>query len=264
MAAKLTTQEFRAAIAAGGADAAKDATIVAPSTGEPIVANDASRTVRFVFSDSTVDHSNDTIDPAGWDLSVFAKNSVILWAHDASIPPVGRGSNVAVRNGKLIGDVTFATAAEHPLADTLFRLIKGRFLKGCSVGFIPLRWALTSDKSRPHGIDFKEQRLLELSIVGIPANPSSLALSRGLDLQPLKTWAEGVLGRAGGAKHQSPEERLRHARQIRAALGPPTREERIAEAAQIKRDMARHIEEPWQRELHASELRRRLKAEGLI
>src|SRR5437762_824409 len=66
------------------------------------------RTVRFVMSDGSVDRYGDTISPSGFDLVAFGKNPVVLWGHDASLPPIGRAKNVHTEGTRLIGDVQFA------------------------------------------------------------------------------------------------------------------------------------------------------------
>jgi hypothetical protein len=51
-----------------------------------IRANEESRTVRFVLSDSSVDRMGDTIDAAGWRLGQYKANPVVLWSHLRSEP----------------------------------------------------------------------------------------------------------------------------------------------------------------------------------
>ncbi len=60
----------------------------------------AERTLRFCFSDNSVDRMGDTIDAAGWDLTDFNRNPVALWAHDSSAPPIGGA--VSVRPGPFL------------------------------------------------------------------------------------------------------------------------------------------------------------------
>ena len=76
-------------------DAAKDGaqpegTVFRFATGDPQNVEGATRTKRFVFSDATVDHAGDSIDPKGWDLGVFRSNPVALWSHDSFSPPIGK------------------------------------------------------------------------------------------------------------------------------------------------------------------------------
>lgn len=162
---------------------------------EPVEVEGESRTLRWVFSDGSVDRMTDTIDPKGWELDRYKANPVILWAHDASAPPIGLAANVSSDGTKLAGDVTFAEADVYEFADTIFRLVKGKFIRAGSVGFLPLEWKWTKDKARPNGIDFKRQELMEFSICPIPANPNALneARSAGIDTRPLIGWAEKIL-----------------------------------------------------------------------
>jgi HK97 family phage prohead protease len=189
----LSADDFRDAAKDGGQP---DGVVFRFSTAQPETVGDAAlRTKHFVFSDATVDHANDSIDPKGWDLSVFKSNPVALFSHMSWEPPIGRASNVKVVDGKLVGDIEFASAEVYPLADTIYRLVDGGFMKAVSVGFKPKEWAFTSDKSRPMGINFTKQQLLEISVCAIPANPSCLieARSFGIDTAPLREWAEKVL-----------------------------------------------------------------------
>jgi len=109
-------------------------------------------------------------------------------------------STSAVRTSPyLYQRIEFATEV-NPIARIAYGLYKGKFLNAVSVGFIPLRWedahgvehsagkssqALSERHSfEPLGLSapepfrrrFLEQELLEVSAVGIPANPNALAL----------------------------------------------------------------------------------------
>jgi hypothetical protein len=89
-----------------------------------------------------------------------------------------------------MGDIEFMDADIHPLAETIFRMVKAGYVKATSVGFLPIEWGWSKDKSRPFGIDFTKQELLEISIVPVPANANALAEARrlGIDLDPLFDW----------------------------------------------------------------------------
>lgn len=189
----LSADDFRSGAKDGHAP---DGTVFRFATTEPqAVGDDTSRTQRFVFSDATIDHAGDSIDPKGWDTSIFKRNPVALFSHMSWDPPIGRASNVSVMNDQLVGDIEFASADVYEFADTIFRLVKGGFLNAVSVGFKPKEWAFTSDKNRPYGIDFKKQTLLEISVCAVPCNPAALgeARSAGIDTAPLREWAEKVL-----------------------------------------------------------------------
>ena len=77
--------------------------------------------------------------------------------------------------GQLLQRIQFATDV-NPIAKIAYGLYKGKFLNAVSVGFIPLRWENGTDKSG-YRRKYLEQELLEVSAVGIPANPNALALA---------------------------------------------------------------------------------------
>ena len=128
------------------------------SVAQPLPVDGAERTLRFCFSDNSVDRMNDTIAAAGWDLTDFLANPVALWAHDSSAPPIGGARNVGVEGDRLLGDIEFAPPETYAFADTIYRLVLGKFLRAVSVGFLPTRYAFVeNDPERGFGIDFLEQ-----------------------------------------------------------------------------------------------------------
>ena len=48
------------------------------------------RNVKFIITTGDADRENDVIDPAGWDLSSYLKNPVVMFAHDYGSLPVAR------------------------------------------------------------------------------------------------------------------------------------------------------------------------------
>lgn len=138
-----------------------------------------SRNVEFVLSTATADRGHDVVDQCGWKLDAYMKNPVVLWGHNQRIPPIGRAVNPRVRNGSLVATVEFATAEQHPFAETVFQLVKGGFVNAGSVGFLPLKWNWNAERG---GIDFIEQELLEYSIVGVPMNPEALSQAKAMGL----------------------------------------------------------------------------------
>jgi HK97 family phage prohead protease len=192
-------------------------------------ADDGTRTVRFVLSDSSVDRMGDTISAAGWELDSYRRNPVILWAHDSNQPPIGRMKSVFINGDRLIGDVEFASAETYEFADTIYRLITEGFIKAGSVGFVPIDYKFSG--SRPGGIDFKRQELLEFSIVPVPANANALIEARSYrgSREPSMRELRRELGAQLG--------RVIIAERLRAALPPraTTYAERVAIAAALRR-----------------------------
>ena len=64
--------------------------------------------------------------------------------------------------------------ASSSFAQQVKGLVRESVLKATSVGFRPLKFSFSKDKSRGGGIDFIEQELLEFSVVGVPANAEAL------------------------------------------------------------------------------------------
>jgi len=164
------------------------------SVAQPLPVAGAERTLRFCFSDGSVDRMNDTIAAAGWDLTDFQANPVALWAHDSSAPPIGGARNVGVEGDRLLGDIEFAPPETYAFADTIYRLVLGKLLRAVSVGFLPTRYAFVeNDPERGFGIDFLEQTLLEISVCPVPANPNALQEARRKGIR------HAAVGGMGGA-----------------------------------------------------------------
>ena len=173
------------------------------TVADPAISADT-RTASFVFSDESVDRYGDTIKAAGWRLDEFNANPIALFGHDAGSVEnvIGRAKNVRVDGTRLVGDIEFMGADVNPKAEAVYRMVKGGFLKTVSVGFAPIEWEPTRDKSRPGGVDFKKQNLLEISVVPLPANPNAVALAKaaGIDVDRLGLVRSGEVWACGAAR----------------------------------------------------------------
>jgi HK97 family phage prohead protease len=191
VATPLQTWKEQAATGAG-----TDAMLCKAGVSE-VEAEKDSRRVTFTISTASVDRDRDIISVDGWELANFKKSGVVLWAHDYRNLPVARSLKVWKEDDKLKSTAEFATAETYPFADTVYRMVKGGFLRATSVGFRPLKWNFNEERS---GVDFLSQELLEWSVVPVPANPQALveASASGIDTEPLKQWAEQILDGAEG------------------------------------------------------------------
>ena len=152
------------------------------------------RVLNFRISTETPDSYNDVIYSDGWDLIRFKKNPVVLWAHDHRQPPVGKALSVDVKDKALTTSAKFADVETYAFADTIYRLLKGGYLRATSVGFFPKEWTFDEDRK---GYNFIAQELFEFSIVPVPANPDALSMalkSSEIDMEPLKAWAAAACG----------------------------------------------------------------------
>ncbi len=168
--------------------------IVEPSAADLAASDDGSRSASgpstldtqpsssldFVVSDETLDRYNEVIVASGWKLDNYVRNPVFQNSHQYGdiIYTIGRALITEVRtmHGRtvLFQRVEFATEA-NPIAKIAYNLYKGKFLNAVSVGFIPTQW----ENGGPGHLwqrRYTEQELLEVSAVGIPANPNALAL----------------------------------------------------------------------------------------
>ena len=161
-------------------------------------AGQPTRRVRFCISTASVDREGDTISVDGWRLDNYRRNPVVQWAHDYYAPPIGNSVELGVVEERLVSIAQFVEPEIYPFAETVFQLLLHRYLHAASVGFRPLRYEFNEERpGRGFGppIDFLEHELLEWSVVPVPCNAEALVEARsvGIDLAPLKAWAEQML-----------------------------------------------------------------------
>ncbi len=142
---------------------------------------DAKRQIRVIAASGKPDRSGDIVVTSGIQLEEFAKNPIILWAHDHYGLPVAKAVEFGVVKGKLEMVLEFATAEVYSFADTVYKLIKGGFLKGVSIGaqVLEAEWMLDKETEEIIGRKFTSLNLLELSVVPIPADSKALVMAFG-------------------------------------------------------------------------------------
>lgn len=141
-----------------------------------------SRLISFVASDESVDRYGDIIRVAGWDLTNYRTNPLLLFGHDASSVPIGRVNAIDIIGKQLVAEAEFRPEGDSAFADDVWRAIDGGFLNAVSVGFMPTKAPslLLTKEGELTGFEFTGQELLELSVVPVPANPQALAIARDL------------------------------------------------------------------------------------
>jgi HK97 family phage prohead protease len=141
------------------------------------------RTIRHLITTDAPDRDGDVIEPAGWNLSEFLKNPVVLFAHRHDEPPIARSLEIQKAAHGLEALTQFPPKGVNSLADTVFELNRLGYLRSWSVGFVPKRTRMRFDRDGKFlGTAYEEQTLLEYSSVPIPANSDAvnLAVSKGL------------------------------------------------------------------------------------
>jgi hypothetical protein len=92
------------------------------------------RQIRVTAASGKGDRQGDIVKVDGIDLGNYKKNPVVLYGHDHYGLPIAKAVDMGVVNGKLEMTFEFADAETYAFADTVYRLVKGGFLKGVSIG----------------------------------------------------------------------------------------------------------------------------------
>jgi len=155
-----------------------------------IKSNDEERSIEFTFSTGDIDRGGERIDQESWNLKNFKKNPVVLFSHDSRNIAVGKIPKIGLdEKGNLSGKILFATeegvGTYGDLIKTLYNLYKNGFMSAVSVGFTA--GEVVEDKK---GIILKNNELLEVSLVSIPANQMALAKQKGIDLTAIEELDE--------------------------------------------------------------------------
>jgi len=158
------------------------------------------RVLQFTISSSRIDRDNDTLAVDGWQLDNFQKTGPVLWAHDGSKPPIATATRTWVENSLLKSTAKFLPSdlADHDhvkFADMVYQMYRKGYMRSLSVGFKPIKYLVNEERGGWYPLDYVEQELLEYSAVPVPSNVDALyeARSAGIDLGPMKMWAESVL-----------------------------------------------------------------------
>ena len=178
---------------------------VKAATGDKEEGDEGSGTYGFTMSTADPDRAGDIVSQ-DWQLDEFRRNPVAPWAHQYSIPVVGRWSEVAVLGGTLVGQLEPTPIEGYDLSVTVAEQLRLGILRTVSVGFRPTtmipRCALPKDDPRwgERGYLMSGNNLHECSVVPIPMNAS--ASRRAL---PSPAQAEPVWFRA---LNEKPPERF--------------------------------------------------------
>lgn len=146
----------------------------------------------IVITTPAVDLYGDRVMPEGADLSGYLPNPIVLWLHDAygwtesAGVPIGTARSLEIVPGVGIKCTGIDWLVGDAFADRIRNAWDQEKIRAASIGFLPL-----DDGWKPNeygGYDFTKWRLLEFSLVPIPANPEAirgglaLAKSLGADL----------------------------------------------------------------------------------
>ena len=170
-------------------------------------------TTRFVVSTSIEARDGHIVDQSSWNLEPYKRNPVVLWAHDYSLPPIGRSEEIEVVNDQLESTVVWDTGSD--LGAQVARQYAEGFLSAVSVGWMHGKVTPRSEFGGDHpwhgerGVVFQDNEMLEHSAVPVPTDAHALA-ARGLPLpKPGNLEMEELVQWVKHGLNSSPEGTLR-------------------------------------------------------
>lgn len=150
----------------------------------------------FIGSTESKDSYGDIIAVKGWDLKRYKKNPVFMPVHNYGVLPIGRAIAVEkdLEKGALRFRIQFAVNLPGMAGQTArdwYEAYKSKFVRGTSVGFLPLEWKIPQDEEErqklglgKYGVYFTKAELLELSAAPVPSNPEALLQNSASVLNP--------------------------------------------------------------------------------
>jgi HK97 family phage prohead protease len=136
----------------------------------------------IIASTPAVDRQNDRVMPLGIDLTHYEKNPVVMFGHNYSEPwaIIGRAVDLSVdMSGLRMKPELRAPANDSDPMNVIRALWDSGLLRAASIGFMPIE----AKQNEFGGLDFTKTQLLEVSLVGLPANQEALRLAiKALDL----------------------------------------------------------------------------------
>lgn len=155
------------------------------------VDNDAKlgeRQIRIIASDATPDLAKDIMVPQGCDIDNYRSNPIILAQHDPNYPIAK--AQVEIINGRVEALIDFPPAGVSAKADEYCGLAKNGIINAASVGFE----GVEAEPIKGGGTRYNKWRLLEISLVSVPCNPSALVIARSAQASQTKADAKWKVG----------------------------------------------------------------------
>lgn len=134
--------------------------------------------LEFIVSTEDRDRYNSIV--TGWTFKNYIKNPVMTWAHDYSLPPIGRSARIGMDKMKrVVSETVFTSPEVNEMGYKIQRMYEAGFMNAVSAGFIPRdqRWVWEDEKKGKGVWMLKGNDLLEHAAVPVPANPQALALA---------------------------------------------------------------------------------------
>ena len=104
-----------------------------------VKAVEGERVLNWTITTTKRDRAGDIVEAKGAKLTNFRKNPVVLLAHDYKGLSIAKAEKLEKTDDKIMAKVVFPPEGDYPLADTVYKLYKGKFMRACSIGFIPIK-----------------------------------------------------------------------------------------------------------------------------
>lgn len=128
--------------------------------------NEDKREVIAIATQETSDRDGDIVRVDGINIKEYKKNPVILFGHNQYDLPIAKAIRVWKEGKQLLVKMKFPEPEISSMGDTIYKLIKNKYLSQLSIGFKP-DWSSAVRIDKTNGWDFKNIELLEISIVPV-------------------------------------------------------------------------------------------------
>jgi HK97 family phage prohead protease len=137
--------------------------------------DEEAKTVRFKISDNSEDRYGEVVDQKSWDFKNYLNNPIFIWGHNPDIPENVLGQTLDLEvsdDGKeTYATVKFDTDINSRALTAFLQVVRGT-LRCVSVGFINHSYEVEEDVPI-----LRDNELVEISLVPIPANPRAVSLA---------------------------------------------------------------------------------------
>lgn len=166
----------------GGISTRKEMLSIADAGGSRLGVNEKTMSARFVVTSDNPDRVGDVVEPAGISIEHFCTNPIAFFNHQSTAWPIGKWADyetdectVQIEKHRAVAELFYSRRTPEGLQ--AFILTQEGILRATSIGFNPLEEPIPrrASKFNPSGSGFifKAVDLLEISLVGVPCQPTA-------------------------------------------------------------------------------------------
>lgn len=176
---------------------------------------------RVIISSDAIDSYETKFDVYGVNLDRFATNPILLFNHnDYSSLPIGKVGNIRQEDNLLLADIKLENVTNGEVSGkNIYSLLKAGFLNGFSIRFEPLEAHKEIIEDKEITV-FDKWRLLEVSVVNLPANPQAVVTRSQAQLtkDDVKAMFEELRDEEEAKRQQAEKQRQALSTDLSAAL----------------------------------------------